>query len=87
MKSIMVQIVDDENQKTLVGVGSGSTIVRDVCDASDTKTTIARKVGMKAAELARAKGIETVVFDRNRFRYHGRIKAVAEGAREGGLTL
>ena len=48
---------------------------------------MAKKVGLKLAELAKAKGIETVVFDRNRIRYHGRIKAVADGAREGGLKF
>ena len=87
LKSIYVQIVDDEAKLTLVGVGSRSKIMQDILKGGDNKTTVAKKVGLKIAELAKAKGIEGVVFDRNRYLYHGRIKAVAEGAREGGLRL
>ena len=87
LKNVFVQIVDDQNRVTLVGVGSDSKVMKAGYEVSDTKTARARKVGLKVAELAAAKGINTVVFDRNRYPYHGRIKAVAEGAREGGLTF
>ncbi len=87
LKSIYVQIVDDESKLTLVGVGSRSKITQDILEGGDNKTAVAKKVGLKIAELAKARGIGGVVFDRNRYLYHGRIKAVAEGAREGGLKL
>ena len=84
LKNIFVQIIDDERGVTLVGLASNSP---DFEAAKGNKVAIAKQVGMKMAELAKGKGIETVVFDRNRFRFHGRIKAVADGAREGGLKF
>jgi large subunit ribosomal protein L18 len=87
LKNIYVQLIDDVAQKTIVGVGSQSKLMQGVIEDKDTKTAVAKKVGMKAAELAKEKGIESVVFDRNRYIYHGRIKAVADGAREGGLKF
>jgi large subunit ribosomal protein L18 len=87
LKNIYVQLIDDIAQKTIVGVGSQSKLMQGVIEDKDTKTAVAKKVGMKAAELAKEKGIESVVFDRNRYIYHGRIKAVADGAREGGLKF
>jgi large subunit ribosomal protein L18 len=87
LKNVYVQIVDDVAGRTVVGVGSSSKILRDVVDSADNKTAVAKKVGLKAAELAKEKGIEVVVFDRNQYPYHGRIRAVAEGAREGGLKF
>ena len=87
LKNIYVQIIDDVEQKTIVGVGSQSKLLQGIIEDTDNKTAVAKKVGLKAAELAKEKGIESVVFDRNRFIYHGRIKAVAEGAREGGLKF
>jgi len=87
LRNIYVQIVDDVSRRTVVGVGSSSKIMQAMLEKGDSKTVVAKKVGLKAAELAKSKGIETVVFDRNCHRYHGRIKAVADGAREGGLNL
>ena len=87
LKNVTVQIVDDTLHKTLVGLSSSSSVMAGVIDAKDNKTVRAGKVGMKLAELAKEKGIEAVVFDRNCNRYHGRIKAVAEGARKGGLVF
>jgi len=87
LKNITVQVIDDTRKVTLVGLSSGSRAMRELLTDKDTKTAVARKVGAKVAELAKAQGVEQVVFDRNRNRYHGRIKAVAEGAREGGLKF
>ncbi|UCC44537.1 MAG: 50S ribosomal protein L18 [Candidatus Zixiibacteriota bacterium] len=87
LNHVYVQIIDDIAGLTLAGVSSNSNIIKADADAKDTKAALARKVGIKAAEMAKAKGIETVVFDRNRFPFHGRVKAVADGAREGGLKF
>ncbi|MBD3257477.1 50S ribosomal protein L18 [candidate division GN15 bacterium] len=87
LKNVVAQIVNDVDKVTLVGVASNSKAMTEVIVKEDTKTAAAKKVGQKIAELAKDKGIETVVFDRNQYRYHGRIKAVAEGAREGGLKF
>jgi len=87
LKNITVQVIDDTRKVTLVGLSSRSKAMRELLGDKDTKMVVARKVGTKVAELAKAQGVEQVVFDRNRNRYHGRIKAVAEGAREGGLKF
>lgn len=87
LNNVVVQVIDDVKRVTVVGLASNSTAMRDIIDAADNKTVVAKKVGNKIAELAKAKGIETVVFDRNMGRFHGRIKAVADGAREGGLKF
>ena len=87
LRNISVQAIDDENRTTVVGITSNSTVMKDELKKKDDKNAVAKKVGMKVAELLKEKGIESVVFDRNQFLYHGRIKAVAEGAREGGLKL
>jgi len=87
LQNVTAQLIDDERSTTLIGLSTGSKLLSGVIKDSDSKTVQAKAVGMKIAELAKAKGIESVVFDRNRFRYHGRVKAVAEGAREGGLKF
>ncbi|MBK7143486.1 MAG: 50S ribosomal protein L18 [bacterium] len=87
LRNVFAQIIDDEKMSTLIGIASDSKEMQTVISEKDNKTAAAKKVGLKLAELAKAKGIESVVFDRNRFRYHGRIKAVADGAREGGLKF
>ena len=82
-KNIYAQIIDDVAGKTLV---SASSLEKDFsCDG--TKTDAAKQVGVTVAERAKAKGIENVVFDRGGYVYHGRVKALAEGAREGGLQF
>ena len=83
-KGIYAQIIDDTNQSTLVGT---SSFVKDIRDGEGAKSEKSKLVGKEVARLAKEKGIETVVFDRNGYRYHGRIKALAEGAREGGLKF
>ena len=81
--NIYAQIIDDTKGITLV---SASSLEKDFeCDG--TKTDAAKKVGMLVAERAKAKGIEVVVFDRGGYVYHGRVAALAEGAREGGLKF
>ncbi len=83
LRNITAQLIDDTSGQT---VAYWSTVsAKDAMKGN--KTDMAKAVGKKIAELAKAKGIDKAVFDRNRFRYHGRIKAVAEGAREGGLTI
>ncbi|MBD3331697.1 50S ribosomal protein L18 [candidate division GN15 bacterium] len=87
LKNVTAQIIDDDSHRTLIGLASNSKLMADLAGDDKSKTGLAKKVGLKIAELAKAQGIETVVFDRNSYRYHGRIKAVAEGAREGGLKF
>ena len=82
-KYIYAQIVDDTKGITLVG--SSSQKIKDL--KGKTKCEEAFELGKEIAKKALEKGVKTVVFDRNGFRYHGRIKAVADGAREGGLSL
>ena len=82
-KHIYAQIIDDVNGKTLV---SASSLEKDF-SCEGTKTDAAKQVGVNVAERAKAKGIENVVFDRGGYVYHGRVKALAEGAREGGLQF
>src|SRR5689334_8749624 len=83
-KHISAQVVDDLVGKTLV---SASTMEADLRSGSDDKTAKARKVGELVAERAKAAGIQGVVFDRAGHQYHGRVAALADGAREGGLTF
>ena len=81
--NIYAQIIDDVNGVTLV---SASSLEKDF-HVDGTKSDAAKQVGVNVAERAKAKGIETVVFDRGGYVYHGRVKALAEGAREGGLQF
>lgn len=83
-RHVFVQIVDDTAGRTLV---CASTMEADLRKADGDKTAKAREVGKLLAERAKAAGVSTVVFDRGGSKYHGRIAAIAEGAREAGLTL
>lgn len=80
-KEIYAQVIDDLSGKTLASASSRTL------DAKGTKTEISTAVGKAIAEKATAAGIERVVFDRNGFVYHGRVKALADSAREGGLKF
>ncbi len=81
-KAIYAQIVDDAGARTIAAARSGEV------DASGLKKSeVAKKVGELLAQRAKDKGIERVVFDRSGYLYHGRVKALAEGAREGGLVF
>lgn len=83
-RHVFVQVVDDSKGFTLA---SASTMETDLRGSSDDKTAKARKVGELVAERAKKAGIDSVVFDRGGSRYAGRVAAIAEGAREGGLNL
>ncbi|MGO4190642.1 50S ribosomal protein L18 [Arthrobacter sp. YAF17] len=83
-RHVFVQVVDDTKGLT---VASGSTLEADLRAFDGDKTAKAKRVGELVAERAKAAGIEAVVFDRGGNKYHGRIAAVADGAREGGLAL
>ena len=83
-KHITVQVVDDLVGKTLA---SASTMEADLRGFSGDKTAKAKKVGELVAERAKSAGVSDVVFDRAGNKYHGRVAALADGAREGGLTF
>ena len=83
-RHVFVQIVDDTQSKTLV---SASTMEADLRSFDGDKTAKAKKVGELLAARAKDAGIETVVFDRGGNKYHGRIAALADAAREEGLAF
>ncbi|MCC7109265.1 MAG: 50S ribosomal protein L18 [Deltaproteobacteria bacterium] len=85
-RHIYAQLVDDAKGVTLVQACSLDKGLRAALKGKK-KADAAKEIGKAVAERAKAKGITTAVFDRNGFRYHGRIAAVADGAREGGLQL
>lgn len=81
-RDIYVQLIDDLNSKTLAAASS-----KTAEDEKGNKTQMAQQVGTVIAKKAQDAGIETVVFDRNGYLYHGRVKALAEAARKGGLKF
>jgi large subunit ribosomal protein L18 len=81
-KFIYAQVIDDESGRTLAAASS-----REAALADGGKVDAARAVGRTLAERARAAGVERVVLDRGGYQYHGRVRSLAEGAREGGLDL
>lgn len=85
-RHIYAQIIDDRASKTLLAV---STMNKEIASAVSKlkKAAVAKKVGETIGKLAVAKGIKKVVFDRAGYLYHGRVKAVADGAREAGLNF
>jgi len=83
-KDVYAQLVDDKQGHTLV---SASSREKELFTGGGTKVEKAAKVGKLIAERAKAAGIETCVFDRGGYLYHGRVKSVADGAREGGLKF
>ncbi|OIQ28130.1 MAG: 50S ribosomal protein L18 [Bacteroidetes bacterium MedPE-SWsnd-G2] len=83
-KEIYAQIVDDVTGKT---ISAASTRDKDISSASGNKTEKAALVGKAVAEKAMKAGIETISFDRGGYLYHGRVKSLAEGAREAGLKF
>lgn len=86
VEHIYAQVIDDETGTTLA---SASTIDKKLSGdlAGKPKVDQAKAVGLAVAERAKAAGVSVVVFDRGGFRYHGRVKALADGAREGGLEF
>ena len=85
-KHIYAQLVDDRAGRTLVSASTMTPDLKDVLKGLK-KTEKSQKVGAKLAELANQKGIKKVVFDRRGYPYHGRVAALAKGAREGGLEF
>jgi large subunit ribosomal protein L18 len=85
-KHIYSQLVDDVQGTTLLGASTQSPELRDTVKGK-TKTEASREVGKLIASRAADKGIKQVAFDRGGYKYHGRLKALAEGAREGGLEF
>jgi large subunit ribosomal protein L18 len=83
-RHLFVQVVDDTQGRTLV---SASTMEADLRSFDGDKTAKAKKIGELVAERAKARGVVSVVFDRGGNKYHGRVAAIADGAREGGLSL
>lgn len=81
---IYAQIIDDLTGNTIVTASSRD---KDLADAKGNKSEVSKLVGKSLADKAKAKGIETIVFDRGGYLYHGRVKSLAEGAREGGLKF
>lgn len=86
-KHIYAQIIDDLDGHTLVSASTVQGEVREQLGEELTKTEEAKKIGEIVAERAEQEGIDQVVFDRNGFIYHGRLAAVADGARDGGLEF
>lgn len=80
LKATYGQLVDDTNGKVLLASS-------DIKSKKGSKTENASKAGVELAKKAKTAGIETCVFDRNGYKYHGRVKALADGAREGGLKF
>jgi large subunit ribosomal protein L18 len=84
LSHIYAQVIDDSSGRTLA---AASTLEKELRGAKQTKTEEARVVGRLVAERAKTAGVERVVFDRAGFRYHGRIKSLADAAREAGLDF
>jgi large subunit ribosomal protein L18 len=84
LNHIYAQVIDDASGRTLA---TASTVEKELRSSKQTKTDEAKVVGRLVAERAKAAGVERVVFDRAGFRYHGRIKSLADAAREAGLEF
>ena len=82
-KNLYIQFIDDENAKTLASYSS----LADKALRGKKNIEIANQVGQKAAQIALSKGIKSAIFDRGCYKYHGKIKAIAEAARKEGLKI
>ncbi len=82
LKQIYVQVIDDMNDHTLTSCSS-----LELKDLQGDKKAVAHAIGLELAKRAKEKGVEAVVFDRGRFGYYGRVKALADGLREGGIKF
>ena len=87
LNQIYAQVIDDTKSVTLVAASSLSKDIQGQLKEAKSKTEKSKIVGKYLAEKSVEKGISSVVFDRSGYRYHGRVQAVAEGAREGGLKF
>jgi large subunit ribosomal protein L18 len=86
LSGIYVQVIDDQSGRTLVSASTADRELREKLKGMK-KSDQAKMIGQTVAERAKSKGIQSVVFDRGGYRYIGRIKALADGAREGGLQF
>ncbi len=86
-QNTFAQLIDDQKCSTIVSAATNASAVKSKLKKDLSKVEAAKIVGEVIAKLAKEKGIEKVVFDRNKYIYHGRIRAVAEGARGGGLKF
>lgn len=82
-KHIFLQLIDDNAKNTIISVSD----LKSKSKAKISKTESAKKMGRELAKLAKEKKIKTIVFDKGGYKYHGRVKAVAEGAKEEGLKF
>lgn len=82
LKHMYAQIIDDMTQKTLASCSS-----LELTDLTGDKSAVAKAIGLELARRAKEKGVDAVVFDRGRFKFHGRVKALADGLREGTLKF
>ena len=87
LNHIYAQLVDDLNGRTLLTVSSLDAEIRTGAKSAKGKVSTGKAVGKRLALMAKEKGIERVCFDRSGYLYHGRVKAIADGAREGGLNF
>jgi large subunit ribosomal protein L18 len=88
LKNIEAQVVDDDAARTLVGISTQTEELRGFkAESRQPRVELAFEAGKLLAEKAKAAGVETVVFDRGGYKYHGRVKAFADGARKGGLEF
>lgn len=87
LKHIYAQVIDDTTGRTIVAASSQETLKAAAEAGSGTKTDVSSIVGKALAERALAAGVTRVVFDRGGCKYHGRVKALADGSREGGLQF
>ncbi len=87
LKQVYAQIIDDSNGTTLVAASSLTKDIEGDIKSAKSKVEKSKIVGKYLAEKAVEKGISSVVFDRSGYRYHGRVQAIADGARDGGLKF
>ena len=88
LKNIEGQVVDDDSSRTIVGLSTLAEELRGFkAESRNPRVEAAREAGKLLAKKAKDAGVEQVVFDRGGYKYHGRVKAFAEGAREGGLDF
>jgi len=86
LRNMNIQLIDDKNGKTIVSINTNKIKEGDAKDR-EGKVAKAYLAGLEIAKVAKEKKIETIVFDRGGYKYHGRVKAVADGARDGGLKF
>lgn len=86
LRTVYVQLIDDVAKKTVCAVGA-KEVGKEAVEGYTAKSLVAYLVGKKLAEKAKSKGVTKAVFDRSGYQYHGRVKAIADGARAGGLEF